>query len=91
MQRLIGNAILCINISHGDQQQFRNVLVAKLRSQKQWCIKMIIPAVNQIRIGFDQRLDLAHIASFCRVMNLAAEGEAAQSQHDQPNSAKAEN
>ena len=44
---------------------------------------VVVFAENQIRIVFEQRLDLFQVAILGRVMNLAAEGEAAPSQRDQ--------
>jgi hypothetical protein len=43
----------------------------------------VIFAENQIRVVFEQQLDLCQVAIRSRVMNLAAEGEAGPGQRDQ--------
>jgi hypothetical protein len=48
-------------------------------------------AKNLIRIVFEQRLDLFQVATLGRIMNLAAEGEAAPSQRNQRDGGEAGN
>ncbi len=83
VQRRLALVVLGIDIGLVGQQQFRHVLVAIKRRKVQRRRAVFVFAENQIRIVFEQRLDLFQVANLGRVMNLAAEGEAAPSQGDQ--------
>ena len=51
---------------------------------------VVVFAENQIRIGFEQRLDLFQVALPSSLMNGAAKGDAAPSQRDQQDGGAAE-
>ena len=82
VQRGIAFVSLGIDPRFVGQQQFRQGLVAITRRQMQRRRAAAVFAENQSGIFFEQRLDLFQVASLSRVMNLAAEGEAAPSQRD---------
>ena len=90
VQRRHAVVVLGIDLGLVGQQQFRHVLVAPIRRIVQRRPAVVVFAENQIRIAFEQRLDLFQVASLGRVMNLAAESEAAPSQRDQHDGGAAE-
>ena len=85
------HVVLGIDLGLVGQQQFRHVLVALNRRHVQRRPAVVVLAENQIRIVFEQRLDLFQVAILGRVMNLAAEGETAPGQRDQHDGGEAEN
>ena len=71
VQRRIAMVLLSIYIGMLGQEQFGNVLVALNRRQVQRRIAVVVFTENQIRVLFEQRLDLCQVALASRVTNLA--------------------
>jgi pimeloyl-ACP methyl ester carboxylesterase len=78
-------AFACIDIGLVGQQQFRHVLVAGKRCHMQRRQAKAVFGENQIRIAFEQRLDLSQVAISRGVMNLAADRGIAPSERYQHN------
>src|ERR1017187_3973302 len=78
---------LSVDISLGGQQKFCQILVALgcCHMQGRYA-ELVVLAENQIRVVFEQRLDLCQIALLGRGMDLAAEGAAPAKQRDQKDS-----
>jgi hypothetical protein len=85
MQRRQAVIVPSIDIDFFSQQQFYYGLMASIRCQVQRSPCIIVQAGNQLRIIFEQRLDLCQVSVSGRVMNLAAEGRTAASQRHQQN------
>ena len=74
--------VFCVDISFVRQQKFCHILVIHKRRPDQWCHSVVVFTGDQIGIAFKQRLDLYQVAVHGRVVNLAAEREAAPRESD---------
>src|ERR1017187_1763221 len=83
---------LSVDISLGGQQKFRHILVALGCCHMQGgYAELVVLVENQIRVVFEQRLDLCQIALLGRGMDLAAEGATAAKQRGQNDSGEQRN
>jgi hypothetical protein len=89
VQRRPTSVVLGIDNGFVGQQQFRHVFMVPCRRPVQRRPVVGVFAENQLRLLFEQRLNLRQISEFGRIMNFAAKGVAARNQYNQRDDGKA--